>query len=209
MLIHWLTVLIVYNTYMHTYTERVAFLPRRLAGMKLAETISQIDVTTRSCIPVNVSKRGLSLLWLAQASQTPQEDPAEYSCTPLESVAALLADIRARDMEEPTHTDEFAWWFGGVVPKCSSKPIYRAIEAVDMNVRQRLRHGNHVHFVYDLVPPTTSLQNLKFVLNAARAPLRGVSNTEFKEVYGLSKTLKFKDAEPREVTPSDLWSTLY
>ena len=112
-------------------------------------------------------------------------------------------------MADPMDADEFAWWLGGFVPKCSSKPIYRAIEAVDANVRQRLRHGNHVHFVYDLVPATTPLTGLRFVLDAGRQPLRGVAEEPFQEAYGLARTLTFKNAEQREVKPSDLWSTLY
>ena len=185
--------------------------------MKFAENVSKIDSSTRNCIPVNVSKRGLTLVWSPQATLQPQqhlpeEDAEEYSCTPLESVAALLADINARDMADmadPMDADEFAWWLGGVVPRCSTKPIYRAIEAVDANVRQRLRHGNHVHFVYDLVPATTPLTGLRFVLDAGRQPLRGVAEEPFQEAYGLARTLTFKIAEQREVKPSDLWSTLY
>ena len=181
--------------------------------MKFAENVSQIDSSTRNCVPVNVSKQGLTLVWASQATRQPHqdspEDSEEYSCTPLESVAALLADINARDMADPMDADEFAWWLGGFVPKCSSKPIYRAIEAVDANVRQRLRHGNHVHFVYDLVPATTPLTGLRFVLDAGRQPLRGVAEEPFQEAYGLARTLTFKNAEQREVKPSDLWSTLY
>ena len=151
--------------------------------MKFAENVSKIDSSTRNCIPVNVSKRGLTLVWSPQATLQPQqhlpeEDAEEYSCTPLESVAALLADINARYTGgDPMETDEFHWWLGGVVPKGSTKPIYRAIEAVDANVRQRLRHGSHVHFVYDLVPATTPLTGLRFVLDAGRQPLRGVALT--------------------------------
>ena len=177
--------------------------------MKFAENVLQIDASTRGCIPVNMSKKGLSLLWPAQATQNPQEDLTEYSCTPLESVTALLEDIYTRDTESPPHIDEFDRWIGGVVPKLASKPVYRAIEAVDVNIRQRLRYGNHVHFVYDLVPTSSSLQDLKFVLNAARPPLRGIRDLEFQDIYGLSKTLKFKNAEPREIAPSDIWSILY
>ena len=106
-------------------------------------------------------------------------------------------------------TDEFHWWLGGVVPKGSTKPIYRAIEDVDANVRQRLRHGSHVHFVYDRVPMTTALRDLRFVLDAGKQPLRNVADEVFRETYGLDKTLTFKSAEPREAKPSDLWSTLY
>ena len=181
--------------------------------MKFAENVSQIDSSTRNCVPANVTKRGLTLVWASQATRQPQQDPLEdseeYSCTPLESVAALLADINARDMADPMDAGEFAWWLGGVVPKCSTKPIYRAIEAVDANVRQRLRHQTHLHFVYDLVPATTPLTGLRFVLDAGRQPLRGVGEEPFQEAYGLGKTLTFKNAEQREVKPSDLWSTLY
>ena len=183
--------------------------------MKFAENVSKIDSSTRNCIPVNVSKRGLTLVWSPQATLQPQqhlpeEEPEEYSCTPLESVAALLADINAQNMaDHPMDAGELAWWLGGVVPKRSTKPIYRAIEAVDANVRQRLRHGNHVHFVYDLVPATTPLTGLRFVLDAGRQPLRGVAEEPFQEAYGLARTLTFKNAEQREVKPSDLWSTLY
>ena len=181
--------------------------------MKFAENVSQIDSSTRNCVPANVTKKGLTLVWASQATRQPQqdslEDSEEYSCTPLESIAALLGDINARDVADPMDADEFAWWLGGVVPKRSTKPIFRAIEAVDANVRQRLRHGNHVHFVYDLVPGTTPLTGLRFVLDAGRQPLRSVAEEPFHEAYGLDRTLKFKNAKPREAKPSDIWSTLY
>ena len=178
--------------------------------MKFAENILQIDSSTRSCIPVNVSRKGLTLVWPAQEVHSHQEDAEEYSCTPLETVEAILADVAARDTGgDPMETDEFHWWLGGVVPKGSTKPIYRAIEAVDANVRLRLRHGSHVHFVYDLVPMTTALRDLRFVLDAGKQPLRNVADEVFRETYGLDKTLTFKSAEPREAKPSDLWSTLY
>ena len=181
--------------------------------MKFAENISQIDSSTRNCVPVNVNKKELTLVWASHATGQPQQHPPddseEYSCTPLEGVTALLADIKARNIATPVNADEFAWWLGGVVPKCSTKPIYRAIEAVDGNVLQRLRHGNHLHFVYDLVPMTTPLTGLRFVLDAGRKPLRSIAEEPFQEAYGLDRTLMFKNAKPREEKPSDLWSTLY
>ena len=98
---------------------------------------------------------------------------------------------------------------GGVVPKGATKPIYRAIEAVDANVRQRLRHQTHVHFIYDLVPMTTPLKDLHFVTDAGRLPLRKLEEEAFREAYGLDRNLTFKNAAPREPKPSDIWMTLY
>ena len=177
--------------------------------MKFAETISEIDSSTRSCIPINVNKRGLTLLWSSQSTQNLYEDSEEYSCTPLETVETLLADIATRSIGDPMETNEFAWWLGGVVPKGSMKPIFRALEAVDANVRRRLRHKTHVHFIYDVVPMSTQLKDLRFVLDAGRQPLQSVADEAFREAYGLDKTLTFKNAVPRERKPSDLWSTLY
>ena len=177
--------------------------------MKFAENISQINSSTRNCIPINVSKGKLTLLWPSHTAQDLQEDTEDYSCTPLEGVEALLADVSARAIGDTLNTDEFAWWLGGVVPKGSMKPIYRAIEAVDVNVRQRLRHENHILFIYDLVPMTTPLKDLRFVLDAGRQPLRSVADETFQATYGLDKTLTFKRAEPREGKPSDLWESLY
>ena len=106
-------------------------------------------------------------------------------------------------------TDEFTWWLGRVVSKGATKPIYRAIEAVDANVRQRLRHQTHVHFIYDLVPMTTPLKDLQFVMDAGRQPLRKFGDEAFREAYGLDRTLTFKNAAPREPKPSDIWTILY
>ena len=161
--------------------------------MKFAENISEIDSSTRSCMPINVHKRGLTLLWSSQTTQNLHEDTEEYSCTPLETVETLLADIATRGIGDPMETNEFAWWLGGAVPKGSMKPIYRALEAVDVNVRRRLRHKTHVHFIYDMVPMTTQLKDLRFVMDAGRQPLQSVADEAFQEAYGLDKTLTFKN----------------
>ena len=182
---------------------------RRLAILKFAENVTHIDSTTRQCFPVNVRKRALTLVWPAQAVQNQDEDPEDYSCTPLENVERLLADVSARESGDPMETDEFAWWLGGVVPGGSTKPIYRAIEAVDANVQRRLRHQTHINFIYDLVPMTTPLKDLHFVMDAGRLPLRSLAIEAFREAYGLDRTLAFKSAAPRDSKPSDIWATLY
>ena len=93
--------------------------------------------------------------------------------------------------------------------KKSKTPIYRAIEALDENIYRRLSSEEGLQFVYELIHVPTSFQNLKFTMDAARAPLRILGDEEFLSVYGLPRKLTFKVAEPRETVPTDLWSILY
>ena len=95
------------------------------------------------------------------------------------------------------------------MPKRSSKPIYRAMEAVNKTVHQRIDAKKGLQFVYDLVPVTCRFQELGYTLDAGRSPMRDLANDLFYETYGLQKTLTFKAAEPRETAPSDLWTILY
>ena len=104
---------------------------------------------------------------------------------------------------------EFQWWLGGAFRQGSSKPVFRALSQVDTDVYQRIDLRQSLHFVYDLVTPTTPFADLKFTLDAGRSPMRDLPNELFQEIYGLSKELRFKRAERREVKPTDLWSILY
>ena len=98
---------------------------------------------------------------------------------------------------------------GGAVVKRSKSPIYRAIEAVDRNIYQRLAGKAGLQFVYDIVSPTTPFQKLRFTMNAGKKPLWNLDDENFLSVYGLQKKLTFKIAEPRETVSTDLWSILY
>ena len=104
---------------------------------------------------------------------------------------------------------EFQWWLGGAFRHGSSKPVFRALSQVDTDVYHRINSRQSLHFVYDLVTPTTPFSDLMFTLDAGRSPMRDLPNELFHEIYGLGKELRFKPAERREVKPTDLWSILY
>ena len=175
--------------------------------------ITKISSSTRRCLPKNVSREWLTLVWLPEAvkqNHPPEDDPNDYSSTPLESVEGLLAEVGTREMQQrASDVVEFDWWLGGAMLKGALKPIDRAIDSVGNDVHQRLRHGKGLQFVYDVVPASRPFHALRFILDAGRKPLRTVTDNLFQQEFGLPRFLSFKRAVPRETQPSDLWSTLY
>ena len=73
----------------------------------------------------------------------------------------------------------------------------------------RLLLSEKLSFVYDLVCPKRSFESLTYVLDAARKPLRHLSDDEFLATYGLPKRLLFKPASVRPAADIDLWSSIY
>ena len=139
-----------------------------------------------------------------------EEEDCEYSSTPLESVRCLLSEVSRRNANDNDHqASEFEWWIGGAFRQSSKKPVFRALGQYDADVYNRIDLRANLNFVYDLVTASTSFSDLKFVLDAARCPMRDLPNELFKVTYGLTKELSFKLAEKRDVHPTDLWSVLY
>ena len=88
--------------------------------------------------------------------------------------------------------------------KFTSKPLKQCVAALREVTAARFYTAQHLQFVYDIVSPDTSFDNMKYVLDAARKPLLDTSN--FEEVYGLPRLLVFKRAAARVSKPHNWWS---
>ena len=173
--------------------------------------VSRIDDAQEKCFPIVLRTSAMIIWGLPSKAQVVEEeqDSSEYSTTPMESVQSLLKEVSKRNANDSEQASEFQWWLGGAFRQSSNKPVFRALCQVDADVYQRIDSRVSLHFVYDLVAAATSFNDLKFVLDAGRCPLRDIPSDVFKETYGIKKELSFKRAEKREAKPTDLWSVLY
>ena len=188
-------------------TERCRVLHgfERLAAKKLGR-VSRVD-GAKQCSPIVLNSSAMIVWGRPSKAPEPNDSDVEYSAAPVESVQSLLEEVSARNAN--VEEREFQWWLGGAFRQGSSKPVFRALSHVDTDVYHRIDTRQSLHFVYDLVTHTTPFAELKFTLDAGRSPMCDLPNELFQEIYGLSKELRFKSAERREVEPTDLWSILY
>ena len=191
-------------------TRRVLTKFERIAAKHFGR-VSRIDDAQEKCFPIVLRTSAMIIWGLPSKAQVVEEehDSSEYSTTPMESVQSLLKEVSKRNANDSDQASQFQWWLGGAFRQSSNKPVFRALCQVDADVYQRIDSRVSLHFVYDLVTNATSFQDLKFVLDAGRCPLRDIPSSVFKETYGLTKELSFKRAEKREANPTDLWSVLY
>ena len=183
------------------------------------------------CTPVRIEAGKYTVLWNARGVFTPEQgddDDDDYSVSPQASVQRLLREHADHELEASAGTpqDEFEWWTGmrslfpssmlppfpiltlpkvpgGAMQKFTSKPLKQCVAALREVTAARFYTAQHLQFVYDIVSPDTSFDNLKYVLDAARKPLSDTSN--FAEVYGLPRLLVFKRAEARVSKPPKWW----
>ena len=87
--------------------------------------------------------------------------------------------------------------------KFTSKPLKQCVAASRDATAAGFYTHQHLQFVYDIVSPDTSFDNMKYVIDA-RKQLSDTSN--FEEVYGLPRRLVFKRAEARVSKPQNWWS---
>ena len=83
----------------------------------------------------------------------------------------------------------------------------------DSEVHTQLARRQKLSFVYDYVSDAQrSFESLNYIRNAAQSPLRESSNiteTQFRELYGLPKALAFAPAAERVVPEHDDWGEIY
>ena len=93
----------------------------------------------------------------------------------------------------------------------SSGPLSAKFLA-DSEIHTQLARHQQLSFVYDYVDGTRSFESLNYVKNAAQSPLRessSIPEAEFRELYGLPKTLAFAPAAERIPGEHDYWGELY
>ena len=145
------------------------------------------------------------------------DEDGHYSITPVAKAVILFdaclkkQNARFLAREEPSRADD--WCFAGVMPKLSKTMKQNAATAkavADARVYGNLSRNDKISFVYDLCDGTRAFSSLTYVADAARSPLRqNMSNEEFVNTYGVTKTLCFKAASQRSMIDHDWWTDLY
>ena len=143
------------------------------------------------------------------------EEDDNYTVTP-QAQAVMLFDACLKWQSERLGRDEDHSRDGGPVFRLqklmkTSGPLC-AKSLADAKIHTQLARRQKLSFVYDFVDGTRSFESLNYTRNAAQSPLRGsntISDAEFRELYGLPKTLAFAPASERVAAPHDYWTELY
>ena len=111
-------------------------------------------------------------------------DGENYSTSPIATVRLLLQQLFDSRLQGSSETpqSEFEWWTGGAMQKFAKQPIKDASRTAWSSMQADLRNGAALHFVYDVCKVDTPFDDLKFVLDAGRHPLR--------ELHGSSSTTR-------------------
>ena len=141
------------------------------------------------------------------------EEDDNYTVTP-QAKAVMLFDACLKWQSERLGRDTDPR-DGGFVFKAQklmkSSPLC-AKSLAESEVHTQLAQRQKLSFVYDYVDGQRSFESLNYVRNAAQSPLRESSNiteTQFRELYGLPKALAFTPAARREIQEHDYWGDLY
>jgi len=170
-------------------------------------------IKTGAVCPLVLSEGKYLLLWGAGVEELDDADIEGYSTTPLASAYDLLNREFAREMEtsdDTPHTDD-AWWKGGVMeklPRAMHGRCGMAGRALREHATSRLLCKKPLLYVYDFCLCTTAFDDLPFVRDAGRPPLRALEGGEFKEAYGVSRRLEFARRVFRR-SHSDWWTSIY
>ena len=93
--------------------------------------------------------------------------------------------------------------------KFAKQPLKDASRTAWCSVQADLNNRAVLHFVYDVCRVDAKFDNLAFVRDAGRHPLRELDMDNFESFYGIPRTLQFKASEPRARDVSDLWASVY
>ena len=93
--------------------------------------------------------------------------------------------------------------------KFAKQPLKGASRAAWSSVQADLNNRAELHFVYNVCRVDAKFDDLAFVRDAGRHPLRELDMDNFESVYGIPRTLQFKASEPRARDVSDLWASVY
>jgi hypothetical protein len=170
---------------------------------------------TATCLPLVCENGHYVLLWGADAdeSEDEEDDTGGVSETPRASVYALLEQHFASELEsgtDETPQNSDAMYPGGAMEQCrtsmrgSKSGTYNKLRATMVS---RLVKRRPLLYVYDLCSCRTEFDQLRFVVDAARPPLRAAV-ADFKSAYGLSQKLEFT-RRSRARYASDWWASVY
>jgi hypothetical protein len=193
-----------------------AFVP----SVRFCEKHSRIDAlparTTGACVPLVCENGHYALLWGADVGNSDSEDDDDTSGmseTPRASVYGLLEKHFAMGLQsctDETPRDCDAMYPGGAMQKCKSSlrgSKMSGISHLRATLISRLATSKKLLYVYDFCTCHTEFDNLRFVLDAARPPLKADLKS-FKSVYGLPATMEFS-RRVRAPYSCDWWASVY
>ena len=77
------------------------------------------------------------------------------------------------------------------------------------NLKAKVMSNSYLMYVYDFANCETNFDELQYINDAARGPMRQTSDEQYRNVYGLSRKLCFARASMRHNIKSDWWSSVY
>ena len=89
--------------------------------------------------------------------------------------------------------------------KFASEPLKESIRAGQGEVRANME----LQFVYAVCDCRTPFADLRYILDAGRAPLCDLGEDAFRRTYGLDRTLSFQHGSRRARVKSDWWGAVY
>ena len=200
---------------MHAASVREATTPHVWVCEDHMKSGAASAVKQGAVVPLFVSKDQYLLLWGAGVEDSEDEAIVEgYSTTPLASAYMLLERHFARELDATSDTPqtEDGWWRGGAMQKLSNAMAKRcdmADRALREQTSSRLLCKVPLMYVYDFCSCDTPFDDLLFVRDAGRPPLRKLADDEFKEVYGVTRRLEFAARRVVRETTTDWWSCVY
>ena len=137
-------------------------------------------------------------------------DDDNYSTSPTATARLLLQQLFDSRLQGSSETpqNDFAWWTGGAMHKFAKQPLKDASRTAWSSVQADLNNRAELHFVYDVCRVDAKFDDLAFVRDAGRDPLRELDMDTFEGAYGIPRTLQFKASEPRARAVSDLWASV-
>ena len=141
------------------------------------------------------------------------EEDNNYTVTPQAKAVMLFNEcLKWQSQRLGRDTDPRDGGFVFRAQKVMKSSPLCAKSLADSEVHTQLARRQKLSFVYDYVNAQRPFESLNYVRNAAQSPLRESSNiteTQFRELYGLPKALAFAPAAERVVPEHDYWGDLY
>jgi hypothetical protein len=138
---------------------------------------------------------------------------AGYSCTPIVRALDVFDHCLKHHLVSNNSTK---WLDGGAVGKLGRMMTTQngqcSAEFCSKHVSAAILNGGPLCFVYDFVPASSPLPNLKYLLDAATIPTLkpGLAEAEFELVYALPRKLTFQAAAERSnMYQTDWWRDVY
>ena len=172
----------------------------RLVAQKYAK---RMQIVAASCRVRQVF--GADGFRLVYGLEDEEADDETYSMSPLASVHILFKHVFERRIQCSSETPEFEWWTGGAMKKFASEPLKESIRASQGEVRANAE----LQFVYEVCDCRTPFADLRYILDAGRAPLCDLGEDAFRRTYGLDRTLSFQHGSRRARVKSDWWGAVY